>query len=226
MVSDNFLEDIFWTSYRYCIGRHSYVTSYAADMAEYFYSKLSDEKKEHYASDIRMQIEEQLHMYPFNFHYDWSIKRNERKPLEDFLEFINNQKFTNGKELTFIKNIEVFKRDNKIQYSIARVDKLVYEHSIYEYDILDLLPWADLASLFNVKNHKMVTLRSSSGNKDERIECYESYINNSEVISTEGNYTTLKTVPWQYKKVYRPVKYGISGRFCDEQSIIKIEDML
>jgi hypothetical protein len=226
MVSDNFLEDIFWTSYRYCIGRHSYVTSYAADMAEYFYNKLSNEKKEHYALDIRMQIEEQLHMYPFNFHYDWSIKRNERKPLEDFLEFINNQKFTNGKELTFIRNIEVFKKDNKIQYSIAKTDKLVYEHSIYEYDILDLLPWADLASLFDVKDHKMVTLRSSSSNKDEQIECYESYMNNSEVISTEGNYTTLKAIPWQYKKVYRPVKYGISGRFCDEQSIIKIEDML
>ena len=35
-------EMIFWTSYRYCIGRHTYVTSLADYMAKKYWDLLSD----------------------------------------------------------------------------------------------------------------------------------------------------------------------------------------
>lgn len=75
-----FLEDLMWTSYRYCIGRHTYVTMLAKDMGEYFYDKLSDERKQFIAEDIRSSIGDYLHYQSFNFTFDYTVPRNERKP--------------------------------------------------------------------------------------------------------------------------------------------------
>jgi hypothetical protein len=223
MQNDKFLEDLLWTSYRYCIGRHSYVTTYAKDMGDYFYDKLSDETKEHNAEDIRQQIADQLQFSPFNFGYDYSVRREDRRPLEDFLEFINSLNVTSSEELSDITNVEAYIEDGKLNYAISRKSNAKYDNKVYEMDFMDLLPWADLASLFDVKNHKMVTMRNADG-KEETVECYESYINDSNVISTEGNYVTLTSIPWKYKKVYRPVEYGVSNRSCNEDCIIKIEN--
>ena len=41
----NFEEDLLWTSLRYCIGTHSYMLSFAYDIAENLYYKLSDNQK-------------------------------------------------------------------------------------------------------------------------------------------------------------------------------------
>ena len=41
-----FEEMLMWTSYRYCIGRHTYVTSLAGEMAQHYYNRLSDESNE------------------------------------------------------------------------------------------------------------------------------------------------------------------------------------
>ena len=35
-----FEEMLMWTSYRYCIGRHTYVTSMAGEMAQNYYDRL------------------------------------------------------------------------------------------------------------------------------------------------------------------------------------------
>ena len=55
-----FEEMLMWTSYRYCIGRHTYVVTMAYDIAQHYYNKLTDEQKEHAADDIRQQILHQL----------------------------------------------------------------------------------------------------------------------------------------------------------------------
>lgn len=222
MVSKDFLKDLFWTSYRYCIGRHSYVSTYAVDMAEFFYDKLSDGEKEHNAQDIRMQIEEQLRMYPFDFHYDWSIRREDKRPMEDFLKFINTLEDPK-KELCEITSIETYVEKDKLHYSVSKVKAPRFEHNIYEHELLDYLPWMDLASLLDVSNHKIVVMKKPDSDETEEIECYESYINNSDVISAEGKFFTLKSVPWRYKKVYRPVEHKVSNRFCAEEYILKIK---
>lgn len=222
MVEKDFLKELFWTSYRYCIGRHSYVSTYAADMAEYFYDKLSDEEKEHNAQDIRREIEDQLHFQPFNFHYDWSVNRDDRRPLEDLLMFINTLEDPK-KELSQISSIEAYVENGKLAYEISKKGSPRFEHDNYEHELLDFIPWMDLASLLDVSNHKTVTMKNPDTNELEDVECYESYINESTVLETKGNMTTLQHIPWRYKKVYRPVKHGVSNRFCADEYIVKVQ---
>ena len=59
---------LMWTSYRYCIGRHTYVVTMADEMAEHYYNRLDDAEKLHTAIDIRREIMTHLrYTLPFDF---------------------------------------------------------------------------------------------------------------------------------------------------------------
>lgn len=226
MDEKQFLEDLFWTSYRYCIGRHTYVTLMARDMAEYFYDKLSDERKNFVATDIRREIAMQLRMQPFNFDISWNYTKLSNKPMETFLEFVNRQDVSNSHWLDYIAHIDIYKAENKsgdnddFDADIAYRTKPII--SVYEYELLDLLPWMNLAALFDIKNHKWVVCDKEDGT-EEIIECYESYINETEEVKCEGALRTLKTIPWRYKKVYRPVSKRLSETYIDSDFIKEIK---
>lgn len=219
-----FLEDLLWTSYRYCIGRHTYVTTLASDMGEYFYDKLSDERKEFIACDIRSSIEDYLRFQRFSFSFDYTVSKADRKPMETLLEFLNKQDNCDNGFLANIKSISVYKKDENIEYEVSKTDKPKYELPIYEHDLLDLLPWMDLASLFDMKNHKILVLKKEDGTLEE-TECYESYVNESEKESVESNMIILKNKPWKYKKVYRPVEYGVSNRYVEPSFIVEVKNI-
>lgn len=218
-----FLEDLMWTSYRYCIGRHTYVTMLAKDMGEYFYDKLSNERKQFIAEDIRSSICDYLHIQPFSFHFDYSIPRGERKPMEALLEFINDNEYEDGKWLSSISDISVYKKDGNIAYDVSRKTNPKYDIKIYEYDLLDLIPWMDLASLFDVKNHKIVVTELNGELKE--TECYESYTNETieATCDKENCIVTVTNKPWRYKKVYRPVENGVSNRYIEPSYIVDIK---
>jgi hypothetical protein len=46
-------EMLMWTSYRYCIGRKTYVTSLASYIGKKYYNLLSDERAEFTLKDIK-----------------------------------------------------------------------------------------------------------------------------------------------------------------------------
>ena len=225
MVDDKqFLEDLMWTSYRYCIGRHTYVTMLAKDMGEYFYDKLSDERKQFIAEDIRSSIGDYLHYQPFNFTFDYTVPRNERKPMETFLDFVNNNEYEDGKWLSRISDICAYKKDGKIEYEVSHKDNPKYESNIYEHDLLDLIPWMDLASLFDVKNHKIVVTELNGELKEN--ECYESYTNETiEEGTDENGFVIVTNKPWKYKKIFRPVEHGVSNRYVEPNYIVEIKDL-
>lgn len=218
-----FLEDLMWTSYRYCIGRHTYVTMLAKDMGEYFYNKLSNERKQFIAEDIRSSICDYLHIQPFSFHFDYSIPRGERKPMETLLEFINNNEYEDGKWLSVINDISVYKKDGNIEFDVSRKTNPKYDIKIYEHDLLDLIPWMDLASLFDVKNHKIVVTELNGELKE--TECYESYTNETteETCDKENGIVTVTNKPWRYKKIYRPVENGVSNRYIEPSYIVEVK---
>lgn len=217
MDEKRFIEELMWTSYRYCIGRHSYVVSMARDMGSYFYDKLSEERKEFIAKDIRREIEEQLKFYSFHFNIDWSIGESERRPMEMLLRYFNEHGYSKD-----IEKITCFRRERggEIEYSESRVSNPRYKlEEEYEGYFLDLLPWMDLASLFDKKNHKVFRCKKEDGSEEE-IEVYESWINDSIEERVEDNMVILKKIPWRYKRVYRPVKYGVSNRYLEEKYIV------
>lgn len=205
---NDFLEDLLWTSYRYCIGRHSYVCSYAFNMADYFYDRLSDDHKIHYAKDIRDCIAECLERSSFNFTYDWTVPN--KRPLEDFIECLNSLE-----DVSNITHIEAYIEDGKMNYSICRTSS----HPDM-WDIIDLLPWMDLASLFDVSNHKLVTCDNG-----ETIRVYESYVQRREECEESGNLVFGKPIAWKYDKVYRPVNDKLSNITINPKHIINVQSI-
>ena len=78
---------LMWTSYRYCIGRHTYVVTMADEMAEHYYSRLDDAEKLHTAIDIRREIMTHLsYTLPFDFDIMYATDR-ELNPLKTLMRF-------------------------------------------------------------------------------------------------------------------------------------------
>lgn len=220
----DFLENLMWTSYRYCIGRHTYVTMLAQEMGEYFYDKLSDERKQYIAEDIRSSISDYLCYQPFNFTFDYTIPRSERKPMETFLDFVSKNEYEDDKWLSYVRGICAYKKDGNIEYEVSHNDNPKYDIKICEHDLLDLIPWMDLASLFDIKNHKIVVTELNGEIKETK--CYESYANETiEENTDENGVVTVRSKPWKYKKIYRPIEYGVSNRYVEPNYIVEIKSM-
>lgn len=219
------LRNLMWTSCRYCIGRHSYVSSYAKDIGEYFYSKLTDSELLQQAYDIRRQIADYLKIQPFNFHIHFGYSNEKNKPLEMFFEFANIQDTTDKDWLNKVSHIDAYcASDDSVKYDVGYYENVPYTATVYEHEILDLLPWMDLASLFDVKSHKLVTYENENGAL-EKVLCYESYINKCVEEKRDKCFSYLKPTPWKYKKVYRPVENGVSNLYIESSYIRKIENI-
>ena len=217
-----FLEDLLWTSYRYCIGRHSYVTSLANDMGDFFYDRLSSEQKQKHAEDIRKCIADNL-KFGFNFKIERQYNNSTLKPLETFIEFINSMHFTMGKEFSNITKVVAYlDKDNQLKFEISKCENKKNEIPFYQHELEDFLPWMDLASLFDVKNHKKILTVEG-----QYYEVYESYTQETIPARKTDKSTCFQyyeAIPWQYKKIYRPVDKGVSTFFIPEEMIKKVED--
>lgn len=190
MVNDELLKDLLWMSCRYCIGRHSYVGTYAKDMSEYFYDKLTDDEKLKNAKDIRQCIRNSL-----RYEVPTAIKNEVGTrdiSLEQFFEYCNS-------------------------HDLKEADQF---HDMYETDILDLTPWMDLASLFDINSHVMVSCVDEENNK-YTVRCYPSYTN--ETVQDKNGF--WRAVPWKYKKIYRPVDKLISNVYVEPTMITNIQNI-
>lgn len=223
-MEPKFLEDLMWMACRYAIGRHSYVSSFAQDIGGYFYDKLSEARKQAVAYDIRRHISDNLQCQSFNFSISYDYGKERFRPLETFFEFVNTQDTTDENWLGKVSHIDVYRKsDGECYYDVAYFEHIPFEYPAYEHDVLDLQPWMDLASLFDVESHKIVVCDDGSGGISE-IECYESYINETVEDSREGNIVYLKSKPWKYKKIYRPVKNGVSNSFIEPTMIKEVKE--
>ena len=104
-----FEEMLMWTSYRYCIGRHTYVTSLAGEMAQHYYDKLSDERMEFTANDIRREIFDHLRWLPFSFDIHRLYDKDPFNPIDALMGFI---------EVNNVDTLDEFIRFSKIRQSI------------------------------------------------------------------------------------------------------------
>ena len=84
-----FEEMLMWTSYRYCIGRHTYVTSLAGEIAQNYYDRLDDDRLEFTANDIRSQIYDKLQWLPFQFNIHRMYNDDPFNPIDVLMEFID-----------------------------------------------------------------------------------------------------------------------------------------
>lgn len=219
-------EMLMWTSYRYCIGRHTYVNSLSNYIAKKYYNKLSKERLIFTAKDIRNCIGDCLRFMSFNFNYDGTVFDNQRKPLEDFFNFLIDKNITEISQLSDITEIlvyhENYKEDSQHYYQISKADHNIHTF-INSYDFDDLIPWMNLANCFDVDNYKTVTIRLD--NKETNITCFESWEKDYEEIPNKPGYYTNKDFGW--KKCYISVKdyleYGEQRSKILDETIINIK---
>lgn len=220
-------EMLMWTSYRYCIGRKTYVSSLASYMAKKYYNILSKERKEFTASDIRNCIEDVFRFGGIDFNYDYNVNRNERNPVMDFMMWINDN-INDEKDWLNIKSVVCYKES--YNPDAPKLFKIITSDNpsripVYQHEFSDLMIWNDLATLFDVKNHKIVHVNFNGQEQD--IECFESIV--QDTVPCEDNPGYCKFKDWSWKKVWKSVDNFISrGEYCgyiDEEFIVDIKDM-
>ena len=198
-----FEEMLMWTSYRYCIGRHTYVTSLAGEMAQHYYNKLSDERLEFTANDIRREIYDKLQWLPFKFNIHRMYDSDPFNPIDVLMDFIDRVGINDMKQFLSYSNIEYDVHNDKFEWE-KKTPTIKSYFSISDID--DLLPWADLASCFDKKNHKMVTLEYEGELHTYR--CFKSW--------------RKKTIPCEDKPGWcRAAEFGWEPVWVDIDSYLK-----
>lgn len=201
-------EMLIWTSYRYCIGRKTYVSSLAPYIGKKYYDLLSDERLDLMARDIRSCIYEQLRFNVVSFEYEGSVFEKERNALGDFLTWIN-ENIEKDSDWASIKEIICYKDSYSVdapkKFEIRKSDRVTL--NFFQGDFEDLLIWEKLASFFDKKNYKKVLVEFNG--KEEEILCFEVWQRDLEETGEQGVYLYKE---WKYRKVLISVEnYAKNG---------------
>ena len=215
-------EMLMWTSYRYCIGRKTYVTSLAYYIAQKYYDKLSDERLEFTAEDIRDCIADILSFHRCcTLRYDGTVSRNRRYPLEDLLTAMSENGIDSQEKAIAVKEISVY-CENYSDDAPKKFGIITGEENVRDYfdqsDIDELIPWACLASYFDKKNY--VTVHTEMNGEKKDVLCYEGWT--EDLLPIEGSKNTFRRWPMHWKKVYYAVDNGMheyTGHIAEEYII-------
>lgn len=205
-------EMLMWCAYRYAIGRRTYVSALAPYIGKTYYDKLSDNRLEFTALDIRRSIGDCLRFGHPGFEYEGTVSDNERNPLSDYVLWITNNVSTK-EDLYNVEKIVCYKKGYgdkyEKEYDVVKRER-EWTH-IYESDFDNLFVWEDLASLFDKKNHKIVTVNYN--NEVKEIECFESWRQVTEPIKDQPG--CVRSVAWKYERCYKSVEsYLKDGEYC------------
>ena len=151
-----FDEMLMWTSYRYCIGRRSYVSSMARDMARRYYGMLSDERLEFTSFDIRREIMDRMRFLPFDFNIHRMLETDPLDPIDALMRFIEDREIKSLDEMLCFSRIDYDSHDDSYKYE-KKIPTINSYFSIS--DIEDLLPWDELASCFDIKRHRKIKVK-------------------------------------------------------------------
>lgn len=220
----DFEEMLMWTSYRYCIGRHTYVVSMAHDIARHYYNKLSDERKKFTANDIRQEIKDHLRFLPFEFNISRWYGSDEYNPLKVLFTFFEKENIESLEDLAKISRIEY--DVNKDEYTFNRCESN-FKTYISKMDIEDLIPWETLASCFDIKNHKMLVLKDGT-----EVEAFKTWTGKTIPAETriengvEVQYVKYSDFGWE--EVWKPVDSYVNGSeyvYIPKENIKEIKDI-
>lgn len=150
MISD-FEEMLMWTSYRYAIGRKTYVSCLAHEIPQHYYNKLSKERREFTANDIRREIANHLICMPFSLTINRWDSEDAYNPLEAIFNFIQKENIQSWEE--FCKYRDISYNSHKDEYKYTKVE--IPMHEYWKSDLDNLICWETCASCFDESNHKI-----------------------------------------------------------------------
>ena len=193
---------LMWTSYRYCIGRHTYVVTMADEMAEHYYHRLDDAEKLHTAMDIRREILTQLRLVlPFEFNIDAYANERGLNPLKTLMRFFEREGVKSIKELYGYSYVGYDAREN--EFDVRKCEPKPMQ-ILQLYDIEDLIPWERLASCFDVSRHCLVTMKDG-----QQVRAFTSWERNV-VPAEEKGYWRSADFGWH--DVLVPLDEFLKGR--------------
>ena len=185
--------DLIWYSAHYGINRHSYAASHCHDIVLFGREVLSPERKEFIAHDIRRELADKLHV-GLDFRIPFGLQDN-HDPIDYLMTFLQQNKIFTDKQLEEYKWIEVKDNsDGTVSYYFEKTtENNRYHMDIFTaFDFWDYLGWADLASYFDPKSHKLCKTRYNG--EDKVIKYFDSW------IPIKSSMTELS-----YRKEKRPV---------------------
>ena len=217
-----FEEMLMWTSYRYCIGRQTSVSSLAGEMAQHYYDKLTDERMEFTASDIRREIYDKLQWHPFNFKIHRMYDSDSFNPLDVLLTFIQKHNIDTIDEFCNYANLEYDAHTDEYKFETKTPTIKSYFSAS---DIEDLIPWENLAACFDKKNHKIVTTEYEG--KTETYRCFKSWKRVSVPCEDKPGYYKMSEFGWEpiWIVVDEYLKTGNTNRYLADEFIINVENI-
>ena len=206
---------LMWTSYRYCIGRHTYVVTMADEMAEHYYSRLDDAEKLHTAIDIRREIMTHLsYTLPFDFDIMYATDR-ELNPLKTLMRFFERDGVKSGTELYNYSYVGYDAKNDMFDVSKCKPKSI---QLLQSYHIDDLIPWERLASCFDVSRHCLVTTKDG-----QKVRAFTSWERNTIPADEKGFY---RNADFGWHEVLVPLDEYIKGnahRRINEDLVNKID---
>lgn len=212
-----FEEMLMWTSYRYCIGRKSYVSSMSDDIGVHYYNKLPNDRKQFTAEDIRREISNNLNWLPFNFTIYRTLSEDKFDPIGVLMKFFEKENIKSYDNLANYSKVTYDVHKDKFEFNKQTPTiKPFFDRS----DLEGLIRWDRLASLFDVDNHKIVTLTDGT-----EVEAF--YIWSKNLHKLEGtDYYQFDEFGWHKELV--PVKEYIEKSihvYIPEKNIKEIKDL-
>lgn len=216
-------EMLMWTSYRYCIGRKTYVNTLANYIASHYYHILSDERKQFTSKDIKDCINQVLSLSTPSLRYNGNVSYDNRDGLDDLIKYLN-ENVNEEKDLIGIQSIEVIQKSYTNPEKYYETSPLNRNRTILDFDLQDLLIWYNLAQCFNIKDYKKVWYKTDSD--EASVLCFKTWMN--KYIESEDGFHYRSR--FKYEERYIPVNDYLSNpsiiRYINPESILKIEDYI
>lgn len=204
---------LMWTSYRYCIGRKSYVVTMADEIALNFALRLDYNERLSTAKDIRRTIAQQLNFLPFNFSIEngWA---NDFDPLKVLFEFFQKEKISSPEQLANYAEIIYDARTQKYYHTKRKATHIKQYLSATDFD--DLLPWARLANIFDSSTHRRLYLVD-----DSQCIAFPDWERDCEFVGNDGfGRKMYASAPFGWHLIYRPLADFLNG---NKRTIIPID---
>ena len=216
-------EMLMWTSYRYCIGRKTYVNTLANYIASHYYHILSDERKQFTSKDIKDCINQVLSLSTPSLRYNGNVSYDNRDGLDDLIKYLN-ENVNEERDLIGIQSIEVIQKSYTNPEKYYETSPLNRNRTILDFDLQDLLIWYNLAQCFNIKDYKKVWYKTDSD--EASVLCFKTWMN--KYIESEDDFHYRSR--FKYEERYIPVNDYLSSpsiiRDINPESILKIEDYI
>lgn len=151
-----FEEMLMWTSYRYAIGRQSYVESLADEIPQHYYSRLSPDRRLFTAEDIRKEIMSHLScMSPFSFKIRRMYNDDPYNPLDALFAFYNKENVTTERDAWKYSSVEYDAHTDTYTFDMIAGEPALNTW-INRNTLNNLASWDRCASCFDTDHHVFV----------------------------------------------------------------------